>query len=499
MEKKYFGIVGLGVVGKSMLTFYQKYPEDFVQVLSKITSSDPEVFSWEVRLFEERILNEVEQAMVQDTKTVVFGSGAWESFVSHIDLAWFSTGIDTEKYYLVPEKIIKEVDLFSYFWKMPILTVTGTIGKTTLTQLLYELFSLDSCALRDISLEKACTHARGCSYKRMTLGGNIGVGLLDLVQHQPLYQGAVLELSSWQLERAQSIRPTIGIWTNLYENHLDRHKTMAEYFAAKSIFLRNQKEADWGLLGASLINDTNRLFFIEHRSFWKGNILIVFDRMPTEQEVIFMQQYRCSFVYIEEDHIILQTYLGERIIFCSTSIIPEQGFVDSWLFALTSLYFFGVNLAWLDRTLLQEAYDRCIKAIGQHRLEYCAEKKGIHFYNDSKATIVTATEVAVEQILKKHQSVILIVGGTSKGADRSSLLHLSDKHAAIKKILRFGPGSADLAPLPYYENLELAVEDAIAQAVPGDAILFSPSGASYDLYTNYKERGKAFVRLVQAL
>ncbi len=499
MEKKYFGIAGLGVVGKSILTFYQKYPEDFVQALSIITCSNPETVSWELRLFDERILSETEQALLHETKTTFFCSDSWESFVSGLDLAWFSTGINAEKYYLIPEKQIKEVDLFSYFWKMPILSVTGTIGKTTLTQLIYELFMLDSCALRDLSLEKACTHARGCSYKRMSLGGNIGVGLLDLVPHQPLYQGAVLELSSWQLDQAKLIRPTIGIWTNLYENHLDRHKTMAEYFAAKSSFLRNQKETDWGLLGASLINEVNRLFFIEHRSFWKGNILIVFDRTPTEQEITFMQQYCCSYMCIEGNQIVVQTYAGDRISLCSTSIIPEQGFLDSWLFALATLYFWGVNIAWLDKTLLQSAYDRCTKAIGQHRLEYCAEKKGIHFYNDSKATIVTATEIAVEQILRKHQSVILIVGGTSKGADRSSLLQLSDKHGAIKKVLRFGPGSYDLAPLPYYENLELAVEDAIAQAVPGDAILFSPSGASYDLYTNYKERGKAFVRLVQAL
>ena len=497
MKKKYFGIAGFGIVGQSILKFYKNFYTEFATCLSEYTHSDLAQVEWVLQVFDEKELDKDAKQLVDELNVLV--ETDWNRFVKDIDLVWFSTGINKNRFPLEAEKIIKEVDLFYDLWKKPTIGITGTIGKTTLTRLLYELFKTDSCASYEEEVKRSCTHLRGCSYQRVALGGNIGVGLLDLIPHQPLYQKALLEFSSWQLEESRSFRSDIGIWMNLYSNHLDRHESMRQYFEAKSMFLRHQKKSDIALLGASVIEGENNNLFIKQRSLWKSDIIILFDRTVTKSEKDFLNRYSCSYVSVENREIVLHQLEAERQNICSIDMFESYGFLDTWIFAVTALFFSQINISMIRKEDFEQAYHRCKQVEGQHRLELSAEKNGLFFYNDSKSTVSYTTKAAVKQLEKKHEKVILIIGGLNKGVDRSDLLRFIQQEPSIKSALRFGPGSIDLEPLVYFDTLEPLFQEAIRQAAPGDAILFSPAGSSFDLYKNYKKRGDHFVQLVQAL
>ncbi|MBL4588200.1 hypothetical protein JKY79_02540 [Candidatus Babeliales bacterium] len=497
MRKKYFGIAGFGIAGQSILRFYKNFYVEFSNCLSQYSQDDSTEIEWLLKVFDEKSLNEKQKQLLLESNVSI--ETDVDTFLEAVDLVWFSTGIDINRFSLKKEKIIKEVDIFHMLWKKPIIGITGTIGKTTLTQLLYELFMIDSCASYEGVVERSCTHLRGCSYQRVALGGNIGVGLLDLVPHQPLYRKALLELSSWQLEESNCFSPDIGIWMNLYDNHLDRHGSKKQYFRAKSMFLRHQKKGDIALLGSSLIEGENKDIFVAEISKWQADLFIIFDRAIVEDEKVFLNKFNCSYVSVENEQVVLHRTGSEKQNICLINLFNSKGFLDTWIFSVIALFFSGVTISMLTKEHFEQAYNRCRNVAGQHRLELCAEKNALFFYNDSKSTVPYATQAAITHLKQQHEKIILITGGLNKGADRSDLITFVEKDPSIKLALRFGPGSVDLEPLEYFDTLDSLLQEAVQRADPGDAILFSPSGSSFDLYENYKKRGDHFIQLVQKL
>ena len=383
-----------------------------------------------------------------------------ETFFKHHDYILASPGIDTAAY-RDKAQFIEEVDLFCSSWHKQIIAITGTVGKTTITSALSDIVS-----------------------KQMPLctGGNIGIPMLDLLAEQQTAAYALLELSSWQLEHCTEFTPDIAIWTNLYENHLDRHKTMEQYFQAKARILTQQTKTQKALLPLTLRDQI--LALQPQAELW----------WITSEPTAHLDQKKISgqehLVYVEHGQI-MHLYNGSTKPLFALKQLPKTTFVDNWLYIIATLHLLAIPL------------DKNAPSATQleHRLELVTNHNEIMFYNDSKATTPASTLAAVKQFPGKP--ILLFLGGLSKGIDRSTLI--AQLPGNITHIICFGAEAKQLKRLcdqygkraTRYDDLETAFESAMRMAQPQDLVLFCPAGSSFDLYTNYQERGNHFKQLVR--
>jgi UDP-N-acetylmuramoylalanine--D-glutamate ligase len=280
-------------------------------------------------------------------------------------------------------------------------------------------------------------------------GGNIGVPMLDLIKDQHKYQALVLELSSFQLELSHSFRPDLAAITNLFPNHLDRHGDVADYARAKGQLLLHQQEDDWAIIPFEHLEA-----FIPYTAHQK--VLWLADDAYLELlETTCTQNWQLIFAILEQWGIEPETALTQ----CKNLTIPE------------------------------------------HRFEKLGTYQGITFYNDSKATIGESMLESVARL--KDQPILLFLGGLDKGVDRTPSIAQLPKN--IVQVFCFGK-EADLIdalckknhlPSSVHQTLKGAWEECKKTAQAGDTVLFSPAGASYDLFKNYEERGNVFKELVQ--
>lgn len=431
LHNKKIGIWGYGVVGKSAVNFFMHHGYTNLCVIDKKFDS----------LSMEKLLSLSISFLEQTDRTLA-------DFFSQCDIILPSPGIDLRPYDNYHHRFTCELDLFSRHWKKPIIAITGSLGKTTVTHMLCN------------QLE-----AHG---KRIALGGNIGIAMLDLIKNQDQYDIALLELSSFQLEYAKEFKPDLAIITNIFENHLDRHNDFNTYMFAKKNICAFQHAHQKTLLPLSLKEILGTL---------SGEITYF---APSAVENI-NEKKNCYFLY--ENKI----YASESGTLRCISDCPQENFAANWLIvtaALDVLGFSGMN---------KNAFSQL-----PHRLEKVATVNGINFYNDSKSTVIQATLTALQQF--DPQKTILLLGGISKGVDRN--IHMKEIPPNIKQIICFGKEALALElaagqlPTRSHETLEKAFDHAITLACPGDTILLSPSGASFDLYTNYEERGNHFKSLV---
>ncbi len=319
---------------------------------------------------------------------------------------------------------LTELDIFQSLFKKTIIAITGSVGKTTVTHLL--------------------THTLKAASWQVEAAGNIGTPMLDMIEKQNELDAIVLELSSFQLEYAQSFAPDLAIWTNLYPNHLDRHTTMEGYFFAKYNILKNQTSAQQVL--ASLVLQS-----------------------PIEK-----QQPKSSILFFDPRE--------------KPSVHPS-GFAVNWLIVEKAL------------SLLQVTFPDHIEVSSlEHRLEKVAEINGVTFINDSKSTTPSSTLAAIESL--EAPRILLFLGGLSKGIDRSDLI----KKLRTKsiKVFCFGKESQQLFTLCLQHNIAASCHDTFDHAVKHcmkivqskDTVLFSPAGSSFDEFQNYEERGNRFKKIV---
>ena len=210
---KKIGVWGLGVVGKAAVRFFHK------QGIS-------------VNVMENREISAHEQNFLTDHRATLYRQNDVTAFLASHDFCIASPGIDLRPYQQYQKQFITELDIFASFWQKPIIAITGSIGKTTVTHLLSQLLS---------------------KKMRVATGGNIGIGMLDLLAEQDNADCALLEVSSFQLEQCTAFAPTVALWTNFHPNHLDRHGTSEEYFKAKAQLLLRQKETDHALVPLELL------------------------------------------------------------------------------------------------------------------------------------------------------------------------------------------------------------------------------------------------------
>lgn len=331
---------------------------------------------------------------------------------------------------------IAELELAAAFAHEDIIAVTGTSGKTTTVSLMAAM------------LEKAG--------KKVFLGGNIGTPLSSYVlareEGRAKADILVLETSSFQLQLTRAFHPRVAVLLNLSENHLDQHKDMEEYRAAKFKVFANQTPADLALLGEGLFSLTQDYPL----------------RARTE-------------------------YFAAAGRFPHTRLLGRHNQANLEAAFLTAR-FFGVSEA--------QATEAAAEFVPlPHRLERAGEWSGVLYVNDSKATTVEALAAALQSL---ERPVLLLAGGVFKGGDLAGLRPLIKEKVRAVALFggsreRFARAWEDLVPLSWDKSLEEAMRRARSQARPGDAILLAPATSSFDQYSDYKARGLDFKRIAELL
>lgn len=353
-----------------------------------------------------------------------------------------------------------DIDLFCAAATAPIIAITGSNGKSTVTTLLGLM--VEACG------------------KQVGVGGNIGIAALDLLTlDTPDYY--VLELSSFQLERAGELRLSAATVLNISADHMDRYSSVATYSAAKhkiyqSANTRVFNRADPLTQPASIAADTSCYSFGLDAPGPLGFGLIT-------------QQGREYLAY--QDQLLMPVD--------QLSMVGRHN-IENALAALALGYAAGLEM----KAMLAALTDFTGLA---HRCQWVGQWQGVKYYNDSKATNVGATIAAVEGLQGQIIKSVLILGGESKGADFSPLIAVVAQH--VRAVVLIGEASDELQKLlieaipalacKRADNIDAAVAAAAQLAQTGDAVLLSPACASFDMFANYQQRGEHFSSAVRLM
>ena len=360
--------------------------------------------------------------------------------------------------------ITSEMEAFFEVCPCPIIAVTGSDGKTTTTTIIAEL------------LRKAG--------RTVHLGGNIGHPLLAEAGEMAPEDAAVLELSSFQLLTMKRKSPHIAVLTNLAPNHLDVHKDMAEYIAAKENIFTHQSTEDIAVF--NLDNDITR----ELSGKAVGKVRM-FSRQQEPEDGVFLRG----------DAIISRKNGTERQIMTTADIrLPGVHNVENYMAAIAA-----VDGLVPDEDIREVA--RTFNGV-EHRIELVRTLRGVRYYNDS---IATSPSRAIAGLRSFDRKVILIAGGYDKHipydvigpeiVEHVKLLVLCGATAdKIRQAVVSAPGyEAGKPEIIELDDFRAAVETASAHAVEGDIVTLSPASAAFDRFQNFMERGKVYKAIVNEL
>ena len=350
--------------------------------------------------------------------------------------------------------IVGDIDLFVREAAAPVVGITGSNAKSTVTELVGQM-------ARDAGLN-------------VGVGGNLGTPALDLLDpERALY---VLELSSFQLERAGELGLAVATVLNITPDHLDRHGSMPSYHLAKHRIFRGCRKV--------VVNGDDPLTI----PLLGPGVEVISWRLGKPQPQ--------GFGVVEE--------AGEETLYQGlTPLLPsrELGLVGrhnvaNALAALALGYAAGLPLAGMVATL------RRFRGL-PHRCQQVAELGGVTYVNDSKGTNIGATIAALEG-MGAGRNILLIAGGQGKGADFTQLQPAVARHC--KLVLLLGEDAPALqtaleghAPVTRVASMAEAVTIAAARAGAGDVVLLSPACASFDMFTDYANRGDVFSEAVARL
>jgi UDP-N-acetylmuramoylalanine--D-glutamate ligase len=348
--------------------------------------------------------------------------------------------------------VIAEVELASRSLAgTPIVGITGSNGKTTVTSLTGEI-----------------VHAAGW---RGGVGGNIGTAASELALAGG-WDAVVLELSSFQLEGCFTLRPRVGVLLNVSPDHLDRHPTMASYLAAKARIFARQGAEDFAVINA----DDGALAGLA---------------LPS-RVVRFSLLDHSAEAHLAGDTLVLD---GEPLLPRAELPLLGDHNVANALAAALAASRLGV-----PRTAIAHALRRF--AALPHRHQVVAEAGGVRWVDDSKGTNIGATAAGLAGY--PPGTIHLILGGLGKGQDFHELRPAAEGRLA--RVYLIGEATAEIAkvltgtaPIETCGALEEAVRRAAAHARPGDTVLLSPACASFDQFRNYAHRGDEFARLARGI
>ncbi len=354
-------------------------------------------------------------------------------------------------------RLISEMELAYRHIHVPIIGITGTNGKTTTTVLIGEL------------LKEAG--------RRAGVGGNVGEPLILFAEGGDRWDILVAEISSFQLEAIEAFRPRTSVLINVTEDHLDRYACYEDYINAKARIFLNQTPEDTAILNRDdaivmRLAETVRarkIFFslekkLEKGAFYDGRNIVL--RLNGEEEAYALKD------------------------------VPLKGIhnVENMMAALLAARLWGAPPEAI-RSVLSRFQGL------EHRLEFVREIGGVRFYDDSKGTNVGSV---VKSLQSFTEPVILIAGGKDKGGDLGPLKE--GIRSRVRRMILIGEARARMAgelggltETSMAESLEEAVLLAYRTAGRGDVVLLSPACSSFDMFKDYKERGRVFKDAVRKL
>ncbi len=360
-------------------------------------------------------------------------------------------------------EIIGDIDLFAHEVSAPVIGITGSNGKSTVTTLLALMAS----------------HA---GYKSVA-SGNIGTPVLDSLDDDvDLY---VLELSSFQLETLHSLPMKAAVVLNISADHLDRYDSVSAYALSKQVIYENADvlvlNKDDEMASRIVASSKKRLMFTLNAA--------------AENEFGFCEYYKCDDFNTENSRAAISLCFGNKYLVAADELkIKGRHNLQNALAALALGHAFGLS------------FEQMISALKEftglpHRSQFVAQINRVNWINDSKATNVGACIAALQGLPGKH---VLIAGGEAKGADFSMLTAVIAKHCRAvvligkdaEKIKSIVPQAVNVRVL---SDMPAAVAAAQAMAQPGDNVLLAPACASFDMFDNFEHRGDVFVQAVEAL
>ena len=351
-----------------------------------------------------------------------------------------------------------EIEVASWFCDAPMIAVTGSNGKSTTTALMGSIFR---------SAGRPCVVA-----------GNIGQPFSDYVESVESGGVAVLEVSSFQLETIDAFHPTVAVFLNLTPDHLDRHCTMEAYSRLKARIFENQVASDY-----LVYNGLDE------------KVVELAEGARSERIVFGVETDSLKCGYVHQGMLTLQIGQKPEVI-CSIESMSMRGDhnVSNALAAALA-----ARLMDTDGKAIAEAL-QTYRAL-PHRMEFVRTVDGVDWVNDSKATNVDAVWYALGSF---STPIILIAGGRDKDADFRLLRKRVAERARSVVLLGEAADKLEQAlqgtcPLIHVNTLEEAVNKAREVAQPHDVVLLSPACASFDMFTNFEDRGDQFKALVEQL
>ncbi len=347
-------------------------------------------------------------------------------------------------------KLIGDIDLFSVSVSAPVVAITGSNGKSTVTSMVAKMAEADG--------------------KHVAVGGNYGTPALDLID--PDIDLYILELSSFQLERTDFLQPAAATVLNISEDHLDRYSDINEYAEAKQKIFNGE--------GAMILNADD--------PFVIGMI------EPDREVLTFGLENGADFhLSIKQEK---QCLAENGQCFMDTRDLPLFGSHN--IANALAAWALGKAIGLSEPAMLTAL--KKFKGL-EHRMQAVAEINGITWINDSKATNVGACVAALKGMNRK---VVLIAGGDAKNADMRELKPVLEEK--VKAVVLMGKDApliqqvitSDI-PTKIAKSMHDAVKLAATLAGSGDCVLLSPACASLDQFKNYQERGKLFSKAVKEL
>lgn len=351
-------------------------------------------------------------------------------------------------------EVIGDVELFARLAEAPIIAITGSNGKSTVTTLLTEMVK--------------------SSGKDVLMGGNIGIPVLDLLQ-EPVPDFYVLELSSFQLETTYTLGAAVSVVLNVSPDHMDRYADFKAYADAKQR-IYGLEGFDHGLMVVNRDDETVMSMIKPGRHFTSFGLDEAsdshFGRMMNEGEVWLSR--------------------GDQPLLAISELrMAGEHNQANALAALALGDAIGLPMVVMLNVL------RSFRGL-PHRTQWVAKINGVSWINDSKGTNVGAT---LSAIVGFDNPVVLIAGGQGKGADFSVLRDVVEKNA--RAVVLFGEDATlieqalgECVQILHASDIHDAVQKAHSVAQRGDVVLFSPACASFDMFKNFEARGEAYIEAV---
>ncbi len=388
---------------------------------------------------------------------VELSPGGLEGPLKSYDLAVVSPGISVfdNRIKRLQERgveVVGEVELASRFIDVPLVAITGTNGKTTVTNMVGEIL-------------------RACG-KTVYVGGNVGTPLVGAAGAD--VELVVAEISSFQLETVSSFAPHVAVWLNLTGDHLDRHGDLERYAAEKAKLFANQREGDWAIV--------NR------------DDPVVWGKVQGAQSAILpfsaTRQLGVG-AWVEGDEVVVLMPGTDGVRLDARELkLPGTHNLENAMAAVLAGVVMGCEV--------RQAWQAVCEFEGlAHRIEEFLRWRGVTFLDDSKATNVDA---AVRAIGSVDSNLIWLGGGRDKESSFEPLKEVLKERAKLMVLVgeeaeRMATALEGVAVMERASDWNGAVKIAVEAAKPGDTVLMSPAAASFDFFSGYVERGKVFKEL----